>query len=778
MTMSTPSADNYVRSPLYELLVPLLTWTFIILLIVVSVTTLAPPAPVAATAALTDFSADRALMHVRAIAQTAHPIGTDANSTVREYLLAQLTALGLNPQVFSSIGVHARNRTAAIGNTQDIVGRLPGTAGPQAIMLVAHYDSTYRGPGAADDGAGVAAILEAVRALRAGPTLKNDVIVLFTDGEEVGLLGADAFAFSHPWMKDVGLIMNFEARGNQGPSLLFETSANNSSLIRAVAESASHPIGSSFFYALYKLLPNDTDFTVFRSLGTPGLNFAFGEGLEAYHSRLDTAENLGLASLQHQGSYTLDLARHFGQSELSHFKQRRGDNVFFDLIGSEFITYGERWILPGEIFVTLLLVLTILLHTRKSKLSVAKVLLALLPCVAILLAIPMVLGLCGWSLISSIATHRIISDSLPNAYLLIGFILIGACTGSLLLLIFRKRFSILELSLAGLICTCILSWVIALALPGGSYLLLWPLLFMTAGVLSLALAGKTLESRFSGMASLAGLVIAILLFAPLAKLLYLFLTLDLVTLVAVGLLLGLLLLICMPIINLAVPRVGWRPIVLSLLAAALICAGAGIHLSHYSQEHPRHDTVLYSLNADDNSAVWISFDHSVDDWTAQFFSQQSPESKPEPNYLGGSLKKVLSASATAQRLPPPLAEIETNEKTGDVYRIKMKVRSQRDASAIYLKFGTDSQPLSVRVGAREATFRPDSGPTAIRLYGIGAQGIELDLTIRARSGVSFWLMDESTGLPMEARPRPSDFMADFMAGDGSDVTFVCRKYSL
>jgi MFS family permease len=776
--MSSPSADNYVHSSLYELLVSLLTWTFIILLIVVSVTTLAPPAPVSATAALTDFSADRALIHVRAIAQTAHPIGTDANSAVRAYLLAQLTALGLNPQVFSSIGVYARNKTAAIGNTQDIVGRLSGTASPQAIMLVAHYDSTYRGPGAADDGAGVAAILEAVRALRAGPALKNDVIVLFTDGEEVGLLGADAFAFSHPWMKDVGLIMNFEARGNQGPSLLFETSPNNSSLIRAVAESASHPIGSSFFYALYKLLPNDTDFTVFRSLGTPGLNFAFGEGLEAYHSRLDTAENLSLASLQHQGSYALTLTRHFGQSELGHFKQRRGDNVFFDLIGSEFITYGERWILPGEIFVTLLLVLTILLHTRKSKLSVAKVLLALLPCVAILLAIPVVLGLCGWRLISSIATHRIISDSLPNAYLLVSFILIGACTGSLLLVIFRKRFSILELSLAGLICTCILSWVIALALPGGSYLLLWPLLFMTAGLLSLALAGKTLESRFSGMASLAGLVIAILLFAPLAKLLYLFLTLDLVTLVAVGLLLGLLLIICMPIMNLAVPRVGWRLVVSSLLAAALICAGAGIHLSHYSQEHPRHDTVLYSLNADDNSAVWISFDHSVDDWTAQFFPQQPPDSKPAPNYLGGSSKKVLSASATAQRLPPPQAEIETNEKSGDVYRIKMKVRSQRDASAIYLKFGTDSQPLSVRVGAREATFRPDSGPTAISLHGIGAQGIELDLTIRARSGVSFWLMDESTGLPMEARPRPSDFMADFMAGDGSDVTFVCRKYSL
>jgi hypothetical protein len=774
MTMSVPLNDNCVQPPHYGLLVPLLTWTFILLLVFVSTTALKPPQPLAATAAPAEFSAERALIHVRAIAQAPHPIGTDADSAVRSYLLTQLTALGLNPQVFSSIGVYARNRTVAIGNTQDIVGRLPGTAGPQAIMLVAHYDSTYRGPGAADDGAGVAAILEAVRALRAGSALKNDVIVLFTDGEEVGLLGADAFAFSHPWMKDVGLVMNFEARGNQGPSLLFETGANNSSLIRAVSESASHPIGSSFFYALYKLLPNDTDFTVFRSLGTPGLNFAFGQGLEAYHSRLDTAENLSLASLQHQGSYALSLAQHFGQIDLSRSKESRGDDVFFDVIGSNFIAYPQHWILPGEVAVTFLLFLTIFLYTRQSKLSVMRVLLALLPCLAILFAIPVVLALAGWLLISAIATHRIVSDSLPNACLLVGLIFIGGCAGSLLLVIFRKWFSVLELSLAGLSCICALSWFIALALPGGSYLLWWPLLFMTAGLLFLAAAGISIESRATGLAGLAGLAVTILLFAPLAKLLYVFLTLQLITLIAVGLLLGFFALICMPIMNLAVPFVRWHRVVLSLLAAGLISLGVGIYSSHHTKEHPRHDTVLYSLNADDNSATWISFDHSVDDWTAQFFPKQPPDSKPAPNYLGGSSRKVLSASATAQRLPPPQAEIETNEKSGDVYRIKMKVRSQRDASAIYLKFGTDSQPLSVRVGAREFAFGPGPGSTALSLYAIGAQGIELELTIQARSGVSFWLVDQSTGLPMEARPRPSDFMAS----DGSDVTFVCRKYSL
>ena len=141
--------------------------------------------------------------------------------------------------------------------------------------------------------------------------------MLFTDGEEAGLLGAEAFAASHPWMKDVGMVMNFEARGNKGPSLLFETGPDNGKLIDVVSHNASHPLGSSLFYSLYKLLPNDTDYTVFRRLRVPGLNFAFGENLEAYHSALDTAESLSPASLQHHGANALSLTRALGQMDLA-----------------------------------------------------------------------------------------------------------------------------------------------------------------------------------------------------------------------------------------------------------------------------------------------------------------------------------------------------------------------------------------------------------------------------------------------------------------------------
>src|SRR5207249_5261569 len=100
------------------------------------------------------------------------------------------------------------------GGVQNIMARLPGREpGGSDVLLMAHYDGVEAGPAAADDGAGSAAILETLRALRAGPPLAHDVVALFTDGEEAGLLGAAAFVREHPWAKDVGIALNFEARG-------------------------------------------------------------------------------------------------------------------------------------------------------------------------------------------------------------------------------------------------------------------------------------------------------------------------------------------------------------------------------------------------------------------------------------------------------------------------------------------------------------------------------------------------------------------------------------
>ena len=94
------------------------------------------------------------------------------------------------------------------------MARLPGTrSGGRAFLLVAHYDSVPTGPGATDNGAGVATVLETVRALKAGPALRNDVIVLLADGEERGLLGARAFVDGYPWAQEVGAVLNLDTRG-------------------------------------------------------------------------------------------------------------------------------------------------------------------------------------------------------------------------------------------------------------------------------------------------------------------------------------------------------------------------------------------------------------------------------------------------------------------------------------------------------------------------------------------------------------------------------------
>jgi Zn-dependent M28 family amino/carboxypeptidase len=132
-----------------------------------------------------------------------------------------------------------------------VVARLAGTGSGKALLLMAHYDSRGTAPGASDDGYGVASLLETARALTTSPPLTSDIIFLFTDGEEDGLLGAQAFVSSHRWAAHVGVVLNFEARGNAGPVLMFQTSDDNGALVRQLARAAPHPVASSLSQAVY-----------------------------------------------------------------------------------------------------------------------------------------------------------------------------------------------------------------------------------------------------------------------------------------------------------------------------------------------------------------------------------------------------------------------------------------------------------------------------------------------------------------------------------------------
>jgi hypothetical protein len=330
-TVATPAAR-------YAVLAGLVFW------IAISLVPLPRPTPVPATAAPQDFSAARALDQIRAIAQNPHPPGSAEHQRVRDYLVAELTKLGTAPELETGFAAVTLGKYHAEGNVENIVARLPGSAGTRPMMLAAHYDSVTRGPGASDDASGVAVLLETLRALRAGPPLRNDVIFLITDGEEKGLLGAQVFIRDHPWRGEPAVTLNFEARGTAGNAFMFETSAGNEWLIRNLQAAVPQADAMSFAYEIYRRMPNNTDLTIFKRGGLAGMNFAYIERPEFYHTAQDDVANLDPRSLQEQGRYALSLVRRFGNEDLS--RNYSGDAVYFPTPFTSLIVYSASWVKP------------------------------------------------------------------------------------------------------------------------------------------------------------------------------------------------------------------------------------------------------------------------------------------------------------------------------------------------------------------------------------------------------------------------------------------------
>ena len=306
---------------------------------VIGFTPLPRPLPLPASAPGGEFSAGRAMVAVRAIAQRPHPVGSADHDRVRDYILGEFTRLGLTPTTQAGIGTFGRYS----GKAENILARLPGTANTRPLMLAAHYDSTKRGPGAGDDAHAVAVLLETLRALRQSAPLRNDCIFLVTDGEEDGMLGAALFMREHRWHGEPGVVLNFEARGTGGAATMFETSTPNAWMIRALRRAVPAANATSFAYEVYRRMPNNTDLSVFKQ-GLAGMNFAFIEHPEWYHRPQDDPAHLDLRSVQEQGMYALALTRLFGAQDLS--RPQSGDAVYFPTRLTPLLVYSAAWVQP------------------------------------------------------------------------------------------------------------------------------------------------------------------------------------------------------------------------------------------------------------------------------------------------------------------------------------------------------------------------------------------------------------------------------------------------
>jgi len=277
------------------------------------------PAPLDADAPASQFSAGRAMADVRVLAREPHPTGTPASAAVIAHLERRLVALGFSVRrVITPLTGKPAQRLAKWGGDPaqpaiSLIALRPGSdpASP-AVALLAHHDSVWASPGAADDIAGVAAALEIARAIPKA-TQQRDLVLIFTDAEELGLVGARAIfaegSKGDPIAGRIGVLINLEARGGGGRSMMFETGPGNADLVRLFATSAPGGAASSMAVTVYELLPNSTDFTPVKQRGMPGLNFAFLGEAWGYHSPLMTPDRLEQGALQHLGDSVLGVTR-------------------------------------------------------------------------------------------------------------------------------------------------------------------------------------------------------------------------------------------------------------------------------------------------------------------------------------------------------------------------------------------------------------------------------------------------------------------------------------
>jgi len=306
----------------------------------------------------TEFSAERAFADVTLMAATPHPMGSPQNARVRDALVARMASLGLSPQVRPGVGVQspkwASDRLVA-GPVENIVGVLPGRdRNAPAIALMAHYDSVPGSPGAADDAIGVATVLETVRAIKARGLPARDVMVVITDGEEAGLLGANHFFRRDPLAKRIGLVINAEARGSTGRVNMFQTSPKNGDLVEMFARTARSPSSSSLSVLIYEKMPNDTDLTESLKAGISGLNYAIIGRQFDYHSPTSTPANLERGSLQDMGTQVLAAAAETAFA--ARLPGRSPTVVYSNLFGDMVVAYPVwfGWIILAAIAVLLL----------------------------------------------------------------------------------------------------------------------------------------------------------------------------------------------------------------------------------------------------------------------------------------------------------------------------------------------------------------------------------------------------------------------------------------
>ncbi|MBL1075353.1 M20/M25/M40 family metallo-hydrolase [Nocardia sp. 2] len=709
------------------------------------------------------FSAARAFRTIDEIAQRPHPVGTPEHDRVRDHLVSELRKIGLETEIRSGIGRWPgsfRPDEIGIGRADNIIGRIPGSAPTGTVYLVAHYDSVASAPGANDDGAGVATVVEAARALRASETgLRNNLVVLITDAEEQGLIGAEAFVAAGDYDKQ-GVVVNLEARGAGGPVLLWRLTRPDGDLVRAVAQAIPHPNTDSFTTALAEgQTSSNTDFAAFETAGLRVLDWAFAGKSAYYHNRLDDPAHVSLPTLQQMGDNALAQAREFGQQDLGALDDP-ADRAYFGLPFGTLVVLPV-WVMIALAVLALALVAWVIWQVRRNgETSIRRVLLAAATALAAVpLAMAAVYG--WWWLLQAVrpdyraTTAGGIDPYRPELYQVAVIVLAVAVLGFWWAFA-RRVFGPTAAGVGLLTCVTVVGALAAALLPAAAVLVVIPAFAAAAGVAATFLVPESFRlpvlTVFLLPAALllggivwsgvqAGLLGAPFLTAPLLMLLGGLLTLTLV--------------------HSWPQRRGWVIPALGLLLTVALTA-AGLAVDRIDDTHPRLSQLMYALDADRREAQWIST-LEPDEWTRNFVSPEDPAGA----FAALWPKAVSSEAAPVQAISPPVAEIFADTTDGGQRTVKLRIRSQRGATRIDLRWG-DAPISSLRVAGREITLDETRG---FRFFAPPAEGVDVEL-VAAAGPLPLQLVDY-TWLPdsgVEAYPStPED---TYLRQDSACVVFA------
>jgi hypothetical protein len=733
-----------------------------------------PPVAIPASAPLTAFSAERAMKHVLAIAQRPHPIGSAEHDRVRDYLIAQLKILGLEPQVQQTTGVGTRYADA--GRVQNILARMPSSqGGGPAVLLVAHYDSVEAGPGAGDDGAGIAAILETVRALRAGGPVAHDVIVLFTDGEEPDLLGAAAFVREHPWAKDVAMALNFEARGTTGRSLMFETGPGNLDAVR-VLRTVPDVTAGSVFTTIYRTMPNDTDLSELALLGTPALNFAFGDGADRYHTSYDDVAHLNTGSLQHHGQQALALARAFANGPLP--RPRTGDAVFFDLPAVGLVVYSQKWAMPLAL-VAAALALIVIIRSRGGAPRFGRdlVLGAAATVGAVVLSVA---AAYPTGLIISVLHRKLPWGGAPawSPVYWAAVALLSLAISTAWYVILRRQGSVGGLHSGALVIWTLLSLSAAAIAPGSSYLFTLPVLVVALAAL---LAGGRGLLTAKGIAMCLAAFVTAALLIPIAYLIgAVFLGVTAAGGIVTAAIIALIAWLLVPLLGALCDGARWStPFICAAAAIALV--GIGALTVRTSDVHPVPSRLIYAIDAD-NSDAWLAataFAARTGAWTRSALAPFSQGPEWISHFFWGPTA-VAAKRVPTLPLPQPAINILSDSTTSDARQLSLRVQGSAGTTALVMRV-TDAPVISAAIDGRAidtTRYRLHTREWTLWYWAPSDSGALLSLIVPAESTPKLEILAYSLGIPtlpgVTIPPRP----ANVVPVQSGDVTIVRRHFSI